>query len=277
MAVEGGPKHGQGLGGGWSQCSGPTGLEKALGLWGVGLRLRQQKEPRGSPYPWSQRAGDLTWEPSRLPGLEWVGKRPSSPLLLLQSGRPPPTCLSQSPWSPSYAPRTHMAWMGLWSAGHWPGSSAGSAAQVGRAIASCFSSTLPRVPPTCLSWSPWPQEHQSCLASTSPLPSVPLCPTGSLWGSSHLLGRQSPAPAASRCASCGEMLTLHLPTLPSWLRLPSFHFSQCDVTDYKHKGFSSLSWTFTVILFLTFNFPILPITENLNKDDIDKLERSLDF
>ena len=32
---------------------------------------------------------------------------------------------------------------------------------------------------------------QSCLASTSPLPTVSLHPTGSLWGSSHLLGHQS--------------------------------------------------------------------------------------
>ena len=46
-------------------------------------------------------------------------------------------------------------------------------------------------------------------------PSVPLRPTYSLWGSSHLLGCQSPPPAAGRCPSCGEMLTLHLPTPPS--------------------------------------------------------------
>ena len=38
------------------------------------------------PPPWSQRAGDLTWEPSRLPGLEWVGQMPSAPLLLLLQG-----------------------------------------------------------------------------------------------------------------------------------------------------------------------------------------------
>ena len=51
----------------------------------MGLRLKEQKGPRCAPHPWSQRAGDLTWEPSRLPGLEWVGQTPSSPLLLLQS------------------------------------------------------------------------------------------------------------------------------------------------------------------------------------------------
>ena len=57
---------------------------------GGGLRLKEQKGPRCVPYPLSQRAGDLTWEPSRLPGLEWAGQMPSSPLLLLLKG---PFCL----------------------------------------------------------------------------------------------------------------------------------------------------------------------------------------
>ena len=65
-----GPKQGCGLGSEWGQCSGSTGLEKAL--WKLGLRLKEQKGPRCAPYPWSQRAGDLIMEPSRLPGLEWV-------------------------------------------------------------------------------------------------------------------------------------------------------------------------------------------------------------
>ena len=34
-----GPKQGRGLGGGWGLCLGPTGLEKALGGVGGGLRL----------------------------------------------------------------------------------------------------------------------------------------------------------------------------------------------------------------------------------------------
>ena len=46
------------------------------GCGGMGLR------------PQSQRVGDLTWEPSRLPGLKWAGQMPSSPLLLLWSGGP---------------------------------------------------------------------------------------------------------------------------------------------------------------------------------------------
>ena len=60
-----------------------------------------------------------------------------------------------------------------------------------------------------------PQGCRSCLASTSPPPSVLLHPTGSLWGSSRLLGRQCPPPVAGRSPSCGETLTPCLPTLPS--------------------------------------------------------------
>ena len=79
-----GLKQGRGLGGGRCLCLGPTGLEKALGaMGGWGLDSTEQKGPRRTPHPWSQRAGDLTWEPSRLPGLEWVGQTPSSPLLFL--------------------------------------------------------------------------------------------------------------------------------------------------------------------------------------------------
>ena len=74
------------MGSGQGQCSGPTGLEKAPGALGVRLRLKEWKGPRCASHPSFQRAGDLTWEPSRLPGLAWAGQTPSSPLLLLQSG-----------------------------------------------------------------------------------------------------------------------------------------------------------------------------------------------
>ena len=60
-----------------------------------------------------------------------------------------------------------------------------------------------------------PQGRRSCLASTSPPPSVPRRPTSTLGGSSHLLGRQGPAPVAGSHPSCGETLTQCLPTLPS--------------------------------------------------------------
>ena len=99
------PKQRWGLGSGRGQCSGPTVCKRPWGLWGVGLRLKEQEGPRHALHPWSQRAGDLTWEPSRLPGLEWVGQTPSSSLLLLRSGRTPLTCLSWSPRPPSYAPK----------------------------------------------------------------------------------------------------------------------------------------------------------------------------
>ena len=59
--------------------------------------------------------------------------------------------------------------------------------------------------PTCLCWSPWLQGHRSCLVSTSSPPSVPLLPTGSLWGSYCLLGGQSPPPVAGRLPSCLEI------------------------------------------------------------------------
>ena len=100
---------------------------KGPGGWGGGLRLREQKGPRCAPHPWSQMAGALTWEPSKLSGPEWAGQLPSAPLLLLLEG-PSPLPLLNSPQPPSYAPRTNVAgkWRGLWRAGDWPGSSAGS-------------------------------------------------------------------------------------------------------------------------------------------------------
>ena len=185
------------------------------GGWGLGSRNR--RGPGMPPtLPWSQRAGDLTWEPVRLPGLEcW-----SSPLLLLWSWMAPPTCLSWSPRPPSCAPRTHAAWRGLWREGvpAWELSTVPGPSGPGDypPLLSCCSW---RVTPACLSWSPWPQGRRSYLASTSPPPSVPPHPTCSLGGSSHFLGRQCPPPGAGRCPSCGETLTRHLPTLPSSLMI----------------------------------------------------------
>ena len=49
------------------------------GCGGVGLRLKEHKGPRRAPHPWSERAGDLTWAPSRLPVPEWAGQSPSTP------------------------------------------------------------------------------------------------------------------------------------------------------------------------------------------------------
>ena len=81
---------------GGANAQDPQGWKRPWEPEGVGLRLKQQKGPRRVLHLWSQRAGDLTWEPSRLPGLEWAGQTP--PLLScssgLGSGKAPPTCLS---------------------------------------------------------------------------------------------------------------------------------------------------------------------------------------
>ena len=152
------------------------------------------------------------WELSRLPMPKWAGRSPSTRLLLLLEG-PSHLPLLSSPWPPSYAPEDPRdlegALEGRGSAWEL------SKLRAGQAIALLSSPTLPgeSLPPA----SPDLPSlgHRSCLASTSPPPLVHLCPTGSLWGSSRLLGRQSSPPAAGRHPSCGQMLTPRLPTLPS--------------------------------------------------------------
>ena len=301
----------------------------------MGLRLKKQKGPRRALHPWSQRAADLTWEPSRFPELQWAGQTLSSPLLLLWSGvwegpsrlpllispasllcpqgltqpggglegrvsawelsrLPVPEWVGQSPSAllpllpkgpshlpllfsplpPSYAPKdprdlegalegrgsawelSRLPWPewagqtpsapllflpqgpsrlpllispasllcpqdphGLDGALEWGGPAwvlsrlPGPSGPGDRPpLLSCSSW---RVRPTCLLLPPQPQGCRSFLASTSPPHSVPLRATGSIWGSSHLLGHQSPPPAAGRRPSCGEMQTPRLPTQPS--------------------------------------------------------------
>ena len=147
----------------------------------VGLRLKEQKGPSCAPHPWSQRAKYLTWEPSRLPGLKW-GWGKLLPLLSCSSG------------------------LGF-----------------GRSS------------PTCLSWFTQPQGHRSYLPSTSPLlSSQPQGHWSYLYSTSPLpsgmsyqftlgfllspWGSEFPT-STSRHPSCGETLTLSLPTPPSWLLL----------------------------------------------------------
>ena len=72
--------------GGGGNAQDPLGWKR--GLWGVGLRLKEQKGPRCAPHLWSQRAGDLTWEPSKLPGLEWEGPSRLPLLISPASGVP---------------------------------------------------------------------------------------------------------------------------------------------------------------------------------------------
>ena len=144
------------MGGGRGQCSGPTGLEEAWGLCREGLRLNEQKGPWHAPHHWSQRAGDLTWEPSSLPVPEWTVQSLSAPLPPLLEG--PYTPLSCSPLSLlPMPPRKHVAWRGLWRAGDWPGDPAGFPCLSGRHNRSLLLSRPSwRAPPVCLSWSPRP-------------------------------------------------------------------------------------------------------------------------
>ena len=97
-----------------------------MGCGGWGLGSMEQKGPTCAPHTWSQRAGDLTWDPNRLSGHEWVGKCP--PLLSYSSGLggPLPPASPDLPGLLLMPPRTYMPWRGLWRAGHQPESSAGS-------------------------------------------------------------------------------------------------------------------------------------------------------
>ena len=121
---------------------GPGGCEG----WSLGSRNRRGTDV--PPTPGLRGHGTSPGSPAGFLGLSGWGKRP--PLLScssgLGSGRAPPACLSLSPWPPSYAPRTHVAWRGEegpWRVGDQPRSSAGSPARVGQAIALHSSPTLP--------------------------------------------------------------------------------------------------------------------------------------
>ena len=106
------------------------------------LRLKEQKGPRCGPQPWSQRAGDLTWEPSRLPGLEWVGQMSSTPLLLLPDGSSSlPLLISLACLLCPQGP-THPG--GGFGGGYRPENSAASPARVGQATAFHSPPALPR-------------------------------------------------------------------------------------------------------------------------------------
>ena len=107
MAVESCAKQGRGLGGGWGQCSGPTGLEKALGPCpsalvseGRGPHLGAQQAPRA-------RVGGTITLCSPTP--------PGGPLLPASPDLPSATFL---------CPQHPRDLEGAWRAGDRPGSSA---------------------------------------------------------------------------------------------------------------------------------------------------------
>ena len=97
-----------------------------LGLWRLGLRLKEQKGPRRAPHPWSQRAGDLTGSPAGFWGSHaWGTRCLSSPA--------PPVCEGPSPLTflislPSLLCPQGPTWPGggLWRTGDRPGSPTGS-------------------------------------------------------------------------------------------------------------------------------------------------------
>ena len=143
------------------------------------------------------------WELSRLPMPKWVGQSPSaSPPLLPKGPYRLPLLISlasllcpQGPTQPGGALEV-----------------GGSAWELSRLPVPEWTGQSPSAPlplflespshlPLLISLASWAQ-ILSGLHFSSPL--VPLHPTGSLWGSSHLLGGQSSPPAAGRHPSCGE-------------------------------------------------------------------------
>ena len=157
MAVEAGPKQGRGLGGGWGQCSGPIGLEKApqaVGGWGLGSRNR--RGPGMPPTPCLRGQGTSPGSPAGFLGSSGRGKCPllscfSSP------GGPLPPASPVLPLASFLSPQGRCSGGGVgregpWRAGDRPGSSAGSLAPSGWGkrplLLSCSSR---RAPPARLS------------------------------------------------------------------------------------------------------------------------------
>ena len=144
------------MGSGRGQCSGPTGLEKALGaVGGWGLGSRNRKGPDVPPTPGLRGQGTSSGSPAGFLGLSGQGK---CPLLLSCSsglGGPLPPASPDLPSLPPMPPRTSVAWSGLWRAGDQPGSSAGSPGPSGWGNRPpLLSRSSWRAPPTCLSCSP---------------------------------------------------------------------------------------------------------------------------
>ena len=180
------------------------------GGWGLGSRNRrgpgvppplvsEGREPHlgAQPASWAQVGGANTLYSSHAP--------PGWPLLPVYPDLPGLPPMPPGPTWPEWG----------FGGGYLLGSSAGSPAQVGETITLCSSPTLLRESLTPAS------PELPCLTGADPVwpplssPPVPLRLTSSLWGSSHLLGHQSPPAAAGRCPSCGETLTSCFPTLPS--------------------------------------------------------------
>ena len=179
----------------------------------MGLRLKEQEGPRFAPTPFLRGGGphlgaqQASW--ARVGGANALRSSPAPP------GGPLP------PASPDLlglplAPKDPCGLEGALEEGYWPGSSAGSQGWVGQAIALCSSPAPPRGPsrlPLLIS----PGSGAPILSGlhfSSPL--CPPHPTGSLGGSSHLLGHQGPPFVSFK--HCTLLLGCRL-----FLQNPSFH------------------------------------------------------
>ena len=87
------------VGGAYAQD--PQGWKWPWGLWGVGLKLMEQKGPRCAPHSSLRGQGTSPGSLASFLGLRGWGKCP--PLLACFSHSAPPACLSWSPRSPSYS------------------------------------------------------------------------------------------------------------------------------------------------------------------------------
>ena len=111
---------------GGANAQDPQGWKRLWGLWGWGLGSRNRRGPGCPPFLVSRGQGTSPGSPAGFLGSSEQGKCP--PLLSCSSslGGPLPPASPDLPGLPPMPPRTHAAWMGVWRAGDWPGSSAGS-------------------------------------------------------------------------------------------------------------------------------------------------------
>ena len=176
-----------------SLCLGPPGLEKALGHVGVRLRLKGTEGAQaclpplvsegGRPHLGAQQA---SW--ARVGRSDTLHSSPAP-----QSWRVPPTCLSAFTPASFLCPQDQHG-PDRASEGIRPSPRAGQTSLADRAGDTLVRFRLIQAPKSPsrhgnpFSLSATPQGRWSCLASTSPPPSVPPHPTVSLGGSSCLLG-----------------------------------------------------------------------------------------
>ena len=139
---------------GMAYAQDPQGWKRPWGLWGVGLRLKEQKGLSRAPHPWSQRTGDSPGSPAGFLGSSGWCKCP--PLLFCSSdlGGPLPPPSPDLPSLSTMPPMTHAAWRGLWRAGDRPGTSAASLCPSGWGKCSPLPHSSWMAPPSCLSCSP---------------------------------------------------------------------------------------------------------------------------